>query len=242
MKKKLWLGASILAVGLVFAACDGGEDVEKKSETTQSSEANDEFAMNIPLDTLFSDEVPLEFAESIINTELQPFELDNLYEEGTINSEDFIGKPFIVKYAYSGCSACQQSQPEVEKFISENPDIPLIQIFNDSDTKETVDGFLAKTNTFEQKYMAIDNQDTQFAAKHNINYTPTFLFVDHTGVIRFATIGSVDITRLESYMDLAYRNLPSDVYTPRAASTTQETSETSPSTGEDTASVSVGEE
>lgn len=211
-----FLAATLLSSALLLGACTSDKPEDTKGET--ETKVNNEFAMDIPLEQLFTDNVQKEFAESVINTPLQDFELESVYTGEKISNKTFEGKPFIVKYAFTGCSACQKSQPEIEKFIEKHNDIPIIQIFNEQDTKEKIDDFLILTNTFEHDYMLIDNKETSFAVKHNANYTPALFFVDHTGVIRFATIGSVDVTRLEAYLDIAFKNLPEDVYTPRYSS------------------------
>lgn len=198
-----------LAVGVVFAlllltGCTN--EVKDKDEEVAN------YSIDIPLEQLFTDDVPKEFAASVIDTKVKDFEFESVFGNKKVSNKDFKGKPYIIKYAYTGCSSCQKSQPEVEKFVEDNPEIPIIQIFNESDTKKSIKNFLTLTGTFENDNMFIDNNKQSFAIKHNANYTPAFYFVDHTGIIRFATIGSVDKARLTAYMDLAFSKLPTEVY------------------------------
>ncbi|MBG9693075.1 hypothetical protein ABD91_20170 [Lysinibacillus sphaericus] len=208
-KSKRILGA-LLFSSLFLAACSADEGNTKKQEAIEVAIESDQ------LEQYFTDPTVLEFTKSVINTKFKDFKLPAVYGGETIDTSKFKGKPFIVKYAYSGCSACQQTQPHIQKFMEENPDVPIIQVFNETDTKESIDNFLTTTGTFEHDLMVIDNQDVKFAETHKAKYTPSLYFIDHNGNISFATIGSVDETRLDAYMDLAFNHVPKELYTPRS--------------------------
>lgn len=212
-KSKRILGA-LLFSSLFLAACSTDEGKTEEKAAIEVAVESDQ------LDQYFTDPTVLEFTKSVINTEFKGFKSPAVYGGETIDTSKFKGKPFIIKYAYSGCSACQQTQPHIQKFMKENPDIPIIQVFNETDTKESIDTFLTTTGTFEHDLMVIDNKDVKFAETYNANYTPSLYFIDHNGNISFATIGSVDESRLDAYLDLAFNHVPEELYTPRNESNT----------------------
>ena len=197
------------------------DTAETPATVTEENLANEEVvegAIDIDLEVFFPDREVRNIVKSMINKPAPNFVLDSLSGD-KVEVASLQGKPFILEFAWSGCPACQAAQPNVVAFEKENPDIPVYQVFTD-DTKEQLEQFIADTEATvaphgesdtskmlyrDQSSLTLhNNQRKSINELYNVQFVPTFYFVDSEGVIRFLTVGLLSDTELKALADLAF--------------------------------------
>lgn len=206
------LFACLLGVSLLTGACSDSE--ESKEEKSAENIATTE-SLNLELESLFGTEVDqISFIKSVIDKKAPEFSLPNIEGE-KVKLSGFEGKPFIIEFASTTCSACIVTQPAVDQFIANNPSIPLVQIFNGGEDKKDVIAFMDKLNSPKHDNLLIGNRNEKLYNDYQVKYTPTFFFVDHNGYIRLAMFGDQTVQTMQAYADLAFTKVPEELIQPK---------------------------
>lgn len=210
--KKTWIIIGILSSALALTGCSDGEnDKEKESDIKTEQTQNTSTAISpeqasyqekIPFDDLYgTDEKVREYAEKMIGIKAPDFTINNVNGE-PVSLNDFKGKNVILEMAQTTCGACIMTQPTVASFSVENPDIVVIQVFNDS--TDAVNKFLKEHGGNHPETTLVDGYDAFM--EYQTQFTPTILFIDKDGVIRLTHIGSLaDSEVMKTFTDLSFQ-------------------------------------
>lgn len=206
MKKSI-LALSLSAFMLTLAGCSEdtapNEKEEVKSEMTEEQVEKTDNTLDFEL--LFPNEEIREYAKEMIGTEAPDFEMQNLAGK-EVKLSDLKGKNVIVEVASTTCPACIEAHPSVDKFkkLSEG-EVTVLTVFP-NENKEAVEKFFT-TNSYQRDETVIAGEGTNTMVQdYQVQYTPTFLFVDKEGIIQFVHVGSeLNEVILTSMSDLAFK-------------------------------------
>ena len=105
-----------------------------------------------------------------------------------ISSEDLRGKVVVLDFWGTWCPPCVESVPELRnlhKRYSKEPSFMLIGISSDHDEQEWRD-FTAKNKMVWPQYR---DYDRKVQRAFGIHAFPTYIVIDHEGIVRFQSIG-----------------------------------------------------
>lgn len=223
MKKK-WLFASLLTAMVVLSACndvDGllltdeasielAKSTKMPQETTNPSTEKpaeltpEQVAVQakIPFEQLYPDPTIRAYAESMIGIKAPLFTLKNVNGE-SVSLTDFKGKDIILEIASTGCHVCLDSQPKLNEFQNANPDIPLIQVFLES--QKEVETFLTNTNSTHKDTALVDGS-LAVMENYEVKFTPILLYINAEGTITFLHVGQIqDQETLQLFTKMAFQ-------------------------------------
>lgn len=214
MKKKL-LAMSLVAVMLTTVGCsnsdkESAEDTNKKTEVTAEQQANTANKLNF--ESLYPNEEIRAYAQKMIGTKAPEFTFKNLKGE-EIQLSKLKGQNIVVEIASTTCPACIEAFPTVKEFKDVNgEEVKVLTVFP-NETKADVENFF-KTNKYakDETVIAGEGMNTMIA-DYQVQYTPTFIFVDKEGYIQFVHVGGdVSDVVLSSMSDLAFKTNLSDKF------------------------------
>lgn len=208
MKAKLIAG---LLIGVaLLAGCSSNQSTAPATDTqavsTTPSKAEERIkeatGLTLDLEQLYPSAEERQYAEDIIGTKAPNFTLTNLSGE-TVQLKDFLGQNVVLELGDSGCSSCQQTQPEIDKFRQAAQDVHVIQAYANN-SKADVETFLRKTGTkAHPNFLTGDTGNTVFR-DYKAKWTPTTLFINKEGIITFVHIGSASQVHFEQFAKLAF--------------------------------------
>lgn len=188
------------AMGLIVMSTliAGGCGIEQSEPIVQEDDVNKkvtEGSLGVDYMQLLNDQKLADAAESITDLPAPDFTVKGIDGE-VVSLSDFKGKQVVLEFAQSTCGACQHSHEAVERFIANHPDVKVMQIF---DFEEN--GAQAYANMLGADQSTLFNGDGTIAVKYNALFTPTFVFIDEKGIVRYMTVGAVDTDTLEGHYD-----------------------------------------
>ncbi|MFF2531583.1 TlpA family protein disulfide reductase [Brevibacillus sp. NPDC058079] len=209
LKKTLFIGAIMSVFALAGCSTEQtdilntGKDSTNQSSTSASTSTETLNAENVNSDgtsaaitekidfeTMYPDNDIRNYAKGFIGQKAPDFKLTNL-EGKEVQLSDFKGKNLILEIAQTTCSACIQTQPEIDKFKKDHPDLPLVQVFP-MENSGVVREFLTKLNSPEHKNILTGDKGNTFVRDYKAKWTPTLYFINKDGVISFLHVGSTD--------------------------------------------------
>lgn len=208
MKKKYFVGV-FLASALLLTGCSEDtetvkeveEDVVEKETAPALTEKQKEVQSSLDLEKLFSDPQIRGYAERWIGLEMPQFTMTSA-DGGNVSLEDYKGKDFLLELASTTCPACIQTQPQLNEFSTNNPEIPVLQVFGENESNVTE--FMKNTDSTNYSTALPDGQAVLFETLE-LMFTPTTFFIDQDGIIQFIHIGSFpDVESIELYTQLAF--------------------------------------
>lgn len=210
MKKK-FVAMSLLALTLTTVGCShtsstsNNMETQKSSPSQASAEQKSHITNKLDFKTLFPSEEIRSYAQKMIGTKAPDFTLKNIKGE-EVQLSKMKGQNTIIEIASSHCSACIHSFPAVESFkkLSQGQ-VNVVSIFP-NDKKEDMENFFT-TNKFERDETVIAGEGMNSLIKdYQVQYTPTFLFVDKQGYIQYVHVGGdADDALFSSMSDLAFK-------------------------------------
>lgn len=209
---KMKLIAGILTACVLLAGCSANNsEPSNQTEATETNTATPTAAevkikeatgLDLDLDKLYLNEDQRKYAEEMLGTEAPGFTLTNLSGQ-IIQLKDYLGQNIVLELGQSSCTACQQTQPEIDEFRKANPDVTVLQVYANDKTTD-IEGFLAKTGTEgHPNFLTGDEGNTVFR-DYNAKWTPTTLFINKEGVIVFLHIGTATKVHFEQFAKLAF--------------------------------------
>lgn len=210
---------------VALSACNNGADVNKlktgddgakveqkengttSSTSTTSSKQEDSatteqssIQSNLPLDKMYPDPEVRNYAERFIGVEAPDFTLQNVDGE-SVSLSDYKGQNVILEMAQTTCHVCLDTQPKLNEFKKTNPDITVVQVFNEP--TEAVKGFLDKTNSTDTKHSLVGDANKVFS-DYEVKFVPILLFIDKEGTIKVIHVGQLEQDVLKLYSELAF--------------------------------------
>lgn len=217
MKKKL-IALALLSSILTLTACNNDKGVtstpneqpistKEQSPESTTAEQNDSISTkkasiqsNLPFDELYPDPTIRKYAEKFIGIKASDFTLKNA-EGKDVSLSDFKGKNVILEMAQTTCHVCQDAQPKLNEFKKANPDLEIIQVFNEP--LEPVNDFLKSTNSTESIH-TLHGDAYEVFNDYEVEFVPILLFIDKEGMIQLIHVGQIDIDYLKLNTDLAF--------------------------------------
>ncbi|WPQ59620.1 TlpA disulfide reductase family protein [Paenibacillus polymyxa] len=204
--KKAWTIGALLGVLLIAGCANEPKTVDNSTKAGQenihSSEKTNNATSSLNLDELFPDETTRTYIKENIGKKAPDFTLTNLKGKD-ISLSDFKGKDVIVEIAQTTCGACIQAQPEMDKFQSKHPEIPVIQAFP-FENKAAVHKFLKKLNSPETDTILSDEHGNTMIRDYKAKWTPTMYFINKQGMISFVYVGNTDVKQMEEITQHAF--------------------------------------
>ena len=106
-----------------------------------------------------------------------------------ISSEDLLGKVVVLDFWGTWCPPCVESIPslrQLHKKFSKEPSFMLIGVSSDSD-EETWSSFIEKEKMVWPQYL---DSRREIQRKFGVRAFPTYIVIDHEGIMRFKSIGT----------------------------------------------------
>ncbi|MBF0291883.1 MAG: redoxin family protein [Nitrospinae bacterium] len=114
-----------------------------------------------------------------------------------VTEKDFIGKPTVYYFFASWCPCSHQSMTLIKKMYAENGKSGLSMLgvgIQDSST-----GLAQFVKLHKIEFPAVTENGPTLAHEAGVEITPTTVFVDETGIIRYAHVGKIE--RYEQIME-----------------------------------------
>lgn len=145
-----------------------------------------------------------DYVKNIVGTEAKDFEF--ISSDGVVHSlSEYKGKPILLEIMATWCSTCEKTIPAVEQFTNANPNLPILSISLD-ETPEDIASFFKEKGMGKDTY-TVDLSKTDLREMYDVQFVPTFFFIDGNGIIQFAYVGEVeagflkDLTKLTLNVD-----------------------------------------
>jgi protein-disulfide isomerase len=213
MKKRL-LAVSMIALMLTAVGCSNPstdkEEVKKKTEITVEQQENT--VNKLDFENLFPNEEIRAYAEKMIGTKAPDFTFKNLKGE-EVQLSKLKGQNVIVEIASTTCSACIEAFPQVDVFKDMSGEqVKVLTVFP-NESKADVEKFF-EINKYERDETVIAGEGmNNMISDYQVQYTPTFIFVDKEGYIQFVHVGGdVNEVVMSSMSDLAFKTTLSDTF------------------------------
>ncbi len=139
---------------------------------------------------------------ALVGRTLPDFELATLGGEGTIRTADIIGKPHVINFWASWCSACRAEHEvlvDLGRILGGEDKIRILGI-NYQDTQESAERFLKERGAF--PYPSAVDPNARTGVDFGVFGLPETFFVDASGTIRGRHIGPLSIPDAEKYIRL----------------------------------------
>jgi len=120
--------------------------------------------------------------EAKIGSLAPEFELAKL--DGTkVSLDDFAGKPAVLVFWTAWCPSCKEEAPHINQLVSEYQDkgVRVLGINIGEGAARVNEG----VKDFGIKYDVVRDADTQVAKTYKVLGTPTVVFLDKKGVVRY---------------------------------------------------------
>lgn len=188
----------IVSLGLI--ACS-------PSQTNTSTSKTINLADKFDFDGYYgNDEEVKTIAKTLIGKEASNIKMKTI--NGTsFDLNSYKGQNVIIEIADTTCSECIKTIPEVIEFEKQYKDYKVFKIFSDDKSEDIRE--LYKTKGFELDGATViagsDNVSTNHVDKdYNIQFVPTFIFVNKDGIISSLDIGGTNVETLKSHADIAF--------------------------------------
>jgi len=139
---------------------------------------------------------------ALVGRTLPGFELATLGGGGTIRTADIVGKPHVINFWASWCSACRAEHEvlvDLGRILGNEEQIRIIGI-NYQDTQEGAERFLKELGAF--PYPSAVDPNARTGVDFGVFGLPETFFVDASGTIRGRHIGPLTRPDAEKYIRL----------------------------------------
>ena len=139
---------------------------------------------------------------ALVGRTLPTFELASLDGDGTIRTADIVGKPHVINFWASWCSACRAEHKvlvELGQILGRDDKIRIIGI-NYQDRQADAERFLNEFGAF--PYPSALDPNARTGVDFGVFGLPETFFVDANGTVRARHIGPLTIPDAEKYIRL----------------------------------------
>lgn len=206
----------VLATGLFLVAC-GKDDVGGDTERDNSNKKNDyqledveestslSFRDGTPISDVYSEPDDLKWANEMLNQKAPDFQASNL-EGNTIALSAYKGSKVLLEIGTHSCPACISVYPVVKEFKDKyEGEIETLVVFPNDSSQEIKNFFMA--NDFEQDSgVYFGRSGNNMLREYKAPFYPSFIFIDEEGYIRSVATGTMTLSSLENFKELAFGN------------------------------------
>ncbi len=162
----------ILATILMTAAVIGGLTACGNAFKTETA----------PSLTAAPNEQSAPLREAKVGSLAPEFELAKL-DGAKISSADFVGKPAVLVFWTAWCPSCKEEAPHINRLAAEyqNKGVQVLGINIGEGAARVNEGI----KDFGIEYDVVRDADTQVAKTYKVVGTPTIVFLDKKGVVRY---------------------------------------------------------
>ena len=114
-----------------------------------------------------------------------------------IQSEDWIGKPFVLNFWATWCVPCREEMPLLEELSLQEKDRIEVVGINVQESSETIQAYLEANNI---SFQIVRDEIGEMVRAYRINGFPTTLFFDKQGILRAKHIGILRKELLPGYL------------------------------------------
>jgi peroxiredoxin len=104
---------------------------------------------------------------------------------GTVSLADLRGKPVVIVFWAAWCSSCKEEAPRINALAAEygRKGVRVLGI----NVKDSAAGAEVGVKEFGIRYPVARDPDARVARAYNVRGTPTVIFLDRKGVVRYST-------------------------------------------------------
>ncbi|BBW98910.1 TlpA family protein disulfide reductase [Geobacillus subterraneus] len=203
---------TITAIILCFAALAGCKhqdqpaNIAKQHATNQQDQRSQKIAA---LTDMQQNQAAQQYARTFLGKKAPSFSFAD--QNGNIHSlQSFKGKKVLLEFASTACPTCQHVHPVLSRWTKKQKQIHWIQVFP-IEPKASVERFLKRTHDESQHLVLMMSghpdatSPDRLIEQYQIDYVPTFLFIDESGKIQMTYIGNVDEATLDHLNRLAFQ-------------------------------------